>query len=377
MASQGRGEIKQLDRNKWLVRASRSIDGVRRTKSKTVHGTKRQAKAILTKLLAELDAGTASYASNMAFQEYFTRWRAESLALRVTARTAAGYADAAKLYLLPELGQVQLAKITHNRIQRLYNELTSAGYAPATVRYVHAVLSSSLNDAVRQGLLQSSPAANVSLPRRDTRKKQKAMTIQELQRFLAASVTSKHHVLYSLLAETGMRPGEAFGLTWNHISFDDKIVVVDQSVSVDQAGQPIVKSTKSGNTRRISIGSKLVSLLREQQASVSHLPNPMNLVFPRIDGTPIYPKNFSKTDFKDTLRRAGLSTAFRLYDLRHTAATLLLALNVHPKVVSERKGHASITLTLDTYSHVIPHLDREAGDALAGALYPEENDSDA
>lgn len=370
-----RGTITRLPNGKWRLRVSRTVNGVRRTKSRTISGTKRAANAALTKMLAELDAGHVAFAPHMTFKEFFDKWLVESLRRRVSPRTERGYSDAARLYLIPEIGHLRLSAIQHDTIQRIYNRLTDTGYSPATVRYVHAVLSASLKDAVRQQLLTTNPAAHVSLPKRNTQRTFRALTVDELRRFLEASASSNHHALYALLAETGMRPGEAFALSWDHVSLTNRVLVVERSVSVDAEGSPMLKSTKSGRTRRIAFGEQLAAILRQHKAATQHVPNPLGLVFPRIDGSLIHPRNFSRNDFKRTLKRAGLPTDVRLYDLRHTSATLGLAANLHPKVVSERLGHASIQLTLDTYSHVVPHLQEEAGETLAQTIYS-NNDND-
>ncbi|MCY4355371.1 MAG: tyrosine-type recombinase/integrase [Truepera sp.] len=119
-------------------------------------------------------------------------------------------------------------------------------------------------------------------------------------------------------------------------------------------------------------------MLEHQQAQQeSGTPNVHNLLFPTADWALMYPNNFPKRDFKAVLKRAGLPEDIRLYDLRHTCASLLLQVDVHPKVVSERLGHASITLTLDTYSHVLPSMQQEASDRLERLLYEERGDGAA
>lgn len=90
------------------------------------------------------------------------------------------------------------------------------------------------------------------------------------------------------------------------------------------------------------------------------------LAFTQEDGTPLHPQSLS-TAFKRAVKTSGLP-AIRFHDLRHTHATMLLSANVHPKVVADRLGHASITITLDTYSHVLPALGREAADTIGQLL---------
>lgn len=371
------GSLIQVGRNKFRIRVDKTIGGKRVTRSRTVHGTRRAARLAITELYQDIVQGTIAYGTDPRYGHFFRNWLEETLAPRVTPKTKVDYSNAAELYILPTLADKRLSKISYSQIQRLYNGMVNRGYSPSTVRYVHAVLSGSLTDAVRQQLIPSNPAQAVSLPKLDRRREIHAMTEREAARFIAASRKSIHYALYALLLETGVRPGEAFGLTWQKTSLTERTIFIDTSVSVDSARQPTLKDTKSARGRRkISISQELATILEQHQTRTAHLPNPHNLVFPRIDGTPIYPKNFSKRDFKQTLQRAGLSPKFRLYDLRHTAATILINAGTHIKVVSERLGHASIQLTLDTYAHVHPEIEAEAGRVIAKRIFAAEDIED-
>ena len=126
--------------------------------------------------------------------------------------------------------------------------------------------------------------------------------------------------------------------------------------------------TKTPQSRRsLEIPAGLVELL--QRHEVEQQPNEYNLVFAGLNGEPLHENNISGRNYKSTLKRAGLPKTFRLYDLRHTCATLLLLAGVHPKVVAERLGHSSIRETMDTYSHVLPNMQKQASDALGAMLF--------
>jgi len=104
--------------------------------------------------------------------------------------------------------------------------------------------------------------------------------------------------------------------------------------------------------------------------------SPLGLVFPSIDGGMIHPSHWSKRDFRRVAAKARLPKGFRLYDLRHTCATLMLGNGAHPKIVAERLGHSTTKLTLDTYSHVTPTMQDAATAQLAGVVYGPASDAE-
>lgn len=184
-------------------------------------------------------------------------------------------------------------------------------------------------------------------------------------------------MIFSFALATGMRVQEYLGLQWKDISFERGTAVVQRAVIRHRAGggwhfsQP--KTSKSRRTIPLphTIFSDLKRYKIQQSESRLQLGSGWqnnDLVFPSEIGTPLNPPNITR-HFKRILRKANLRTSTRLYDLRHTTATLLLQAGVNPKVVSERLGHSTITLTLDIYSHVLPNMQREATDQLEQMIF--------
>ena len=152
-------------------------------------------------------------------------------------------------------------------------------------------------------------------------------------------------------------------------AFTGNLTVV-QALSFATYQQPVLRKPKATKSRRrVPFTDDLARELLHHTESVARVVNPLNLVFPSIDGGLIHPNNWSKKDFKAALARAGLPPTVRLYDLRHSMATLALEAGVHPKVVSERLGHSTTQLTLDTYSHVTPHMQDRASESLGRLIY--------
>ena len=191
------------------------------------------------------------------------------------------------------------------------------------------------------------------------------------------TVENRYRVLFAFLLDAGCRPSEAFGLKWSDIDFNSGRVTIQRTLqwhSKKQGGGPYFEETKTKTSRRsIPLAAGTLQQLREHKASQAEallkLGVRTDLVFATAEGGPIYRRNLLKRHFKPLLKAAKLSSSLTLYCLRHTCATLLLQAGVHPKIVSERLGHASIVLTLDTYSHVLPTMQDEATAQIERMLY--------
>jgi integrase len=198
----------------------------------------------------------------------------------------------------------------------------------------------------------------------------------EMRTFLASVHDDRNAPAYRLLATTGMRRGEALGLRWSDVDLDAPRVTINRSLSV--VDSELVWSTpKTARSRRsVSLDPETVGSLREhrrrqleERVAAGDAWDGADLVFCDQLGGPLHPDRFTRA-FRSAARRAGV-TQIRLHDLRHTWATLALQAGIHPKVVSERLGHATTGITLDIYSHVQPELDASAASTVA-QLFAEE-----
>jgi integrase len=189
-----------------------------------------------------------------------------------------------------------------------------------------------------------------------------ALTQEEATRFLDATRGRPWHTLFALLLSTGLRPSEAIALRWTDLDLaNDRLTVRRKATRVE--GKWIFEAPKTSKSRRtIDLPHGTTRLLSE------HL-HDGDLVFTNGRGDPPALRSITRHQFKPALERAGLSGSFRLYDLRHTHATLLLVAGIHPKIVSERLGHSTITITMDTYSHVLPGMQRESASKIGEMLF--------
>ncbi|MBS3982821.1 MAG: site-specific integrase [Dethiobacter sp.] len=341
---------------------------------KTV-GLSEEAARVLSK--AERDTGTFVEPGKETLAEYMDEWLNTVVKARVREVTYRDYLDRTRLYIKPALGELRLPQVTPDGIQALYSKMLESGLSPRSVRYVHAILRNALQQAVKWGKLYRNPADLVDLPRQK-KEEMKVLTPAEAARFMDAVIYSPWKAFFSLLLSSGMRPSEALGLKWPDIDFEGGKITVNRSLTRPRGAAWVLDETKTNKSRRtIPLPASVMADLREHKADQSAVKlkkkkggqyNDMGFVFTSENGEPARDNNLLKRHFKPLLKDAGLPD-IRLYDLRHTCATLLLAAGENPKVVSERLGHASISLTLDTYSHVLPDMQKAATEKLETMLF--------
>jgi integrase len=360
------------------------ITGKRKYVNQKVRTTrKKEAEQVLTAMLRKLDMGEMLIEPvRQTLQEYLEHWLETAAKPRLTRRTFNDYRSLMERYVYPTLAKKPLGKLTAVDLQNLYREMLKSkeedgkGLKARTVIYTHRVLSSALKQAVKWRMLHSNVCQYVDLPK-SVKPEMLALSQEQVETFLEASKSDRHYVFYALMLGTGLRPSEALALMWKDFNPITATLNIQRTLE-NVKGEISFKVPKTPRSRRsIKLPDNLVKLLLDHQATqiVKGV-----LIFPSIENTPLDERNVNKY-FKACLIAAGLGKAetrknkkgkektvnvspYRLYDLRHTHATLLLKAGVHPKIVSERLGHASITLTLDTYSHVLPGMQDEAANKL-------------
>jgi integrase len=360
---------------RWRVRIDMvdPVTGKRRQPQRT-YRTRREAEAGLAEWLVEVERGTAVVHSRMTVGEYMAYWLDTSARHRVRATTLESYEQKTRLYIVPALGGVPLQKLTPAQLQALYGGLLQRErpVSPRTVRYVHAIVHRALKEALNLGLVARNVSDAVSPPR-DRRPPIKAWDVPDVQRFLDIAHDDGYWPLWLIAVHTGMRRGELLGLRWSDVDLSKGLLHVRRSLIQTSAGVGFQEPKTATSRRAIALNAVCVTALREHKVRQNERRLRLgagwpdnDLVFASAVGTPID----GTTAYHRFLLLAEKAGCPRIpfHGLRHTHATILMKSGINPKVASERLGHSTIALTLQTYSHVLPQMQQEAADIFAAVL---------
>lgn len=370
------GQLIQKGENKWLTRVflGRNEKGKRQYHSRTIRGTKRDAQRYLNGVLRDIDLGIFAEPSAMTLNAYLDKWLA-TIEPKVRRGTHRGYSYALSGHVRPVLGNKQLSRIKALDIQEIYSALLAKDLTANTVLHVHGVISMALKQAVKWGILKSNPCDLVELPR-IRRKEMQALSPEQTQKFLQSLDDDDYRPLLIFAILTGMRPNEYLGLQWKDVDLSAAVVRVQRTMQRLPGGGWEYGDTKTASAKRtITLPSSLVTILAEHKRHQAEhrlkhadVYESNDLVFASFHGGPLNHEHI-RLRFRSALKKAGLPEKMRLYDLRHSCATLLLAAGENPKVVSERLGHANVSLTLNVYSHVLPTMQQAAAERLEKLVF--------
>lgn len=371
-----RGGIKKRGLDSWLVSFFKHVDekGKRKDFSATVRGTRKDAEKYLQSKLREHDLGILSDEPKMTLNEFFDRWLETHSRVRNSPRTSHGDESIYNRYFRKTIGPKKLEALKPLDIQHVYAGLLKQGLAPQTIKHGHATLRKMLNQAVRWQMIPHNPASHVETPKVE-RKERRVLSAEECKAFIVACNTMQHGLIFEFALLTGMRPEEYLATKWEDVDFQKATVKVRRALIRHKGSWTFNEPKTSRSRRTIVLPRPLVEKLvlhkqrqeiqqeRAQNIWVGH-----DLIFCGEFGVPLSIPNLTYRYFRPILVAAGLPQ-IRLYDLRHSHATLLLAADENPKIVAERLGHSTIVLTLDTYSHVLPTMQQRATDKLERMLF--------
>jgi len=361
----GEGSIKQRSDGLWEARVS--LEGGKR---RSFYGkTRREAQDKLRTALRDLDAGLDLSSDRQTVAQFLDKWLSASVKPSVKVKTYEGYESIVRIRVTPRIGRTHLAKLTALDLQALYTELANAGLSARSVHHTHRVLHRAFVQAVRWNLIARNPCDGAQGPRA-TRSEMMVWTPEEADAFLISTRQHPAHALYMLALTTGMRQGELLGLKWGDVDLSAGTLAVRRSLQRQRVAGLVFEEPKTARSRRsIRLCQRAIVALRahhdrqafDRRAAGSEW-KARDLVFCHANGEPLDP-SYQTTIFKKAVEAAGVP-AIRFHDMRHTAATILLSRGVHVKLVSEMLGHATIVLTLDTYSHLIPAMHGDAAAAM-------------
>ena len=362
-----RGSIIKRHKSSYTIVLNLGVDpqGKRRQQWLSVKGTKKEAEKRLSELLHQLDTGTFMRPSKTTLAEYLERWLTDYARPNLSPRGFERYAGIISKHLIPDMGAIRLTQLRPEHLQKLYAVKLNSGLSARTVRYIHVVIHKALQTAIKWGLVSRNVADGVDVPHA-RRSEMQTWGEDEIARFLEAAKTTPYYALFYLALFTGMRRSELLGLKWNDVDLLLGEVSVTRSLHHLRDGSYIFTEPKSAKSRRtIALPPSAILTLREhhekQKLERVMLGIPLtgdDLVFSALEGKPLRPNTITRA-WAILAARCGVKV-IRLHDARHTHASLMLKQGIHPKIVQERLGHATIAITLDTYSHVAPGLQEAA-----------------
>jgi integrase len=326
--------------------------------------TRREVQLRLVKAQNDTQSGLTVVGEKQTVAQFLDRWLTESVKATVRPRTYSSYSDLVRLHIKPVLGKTSIARLTPQQIQGLLNAKLQAGLSTSTVKYIHAVLRRALGQAYRWGIVARNAAALVDPPR-VRHEEVSIMDPAQARAFLDAISGHRLEALYSVALAVGLRQGEALGLRWDDVNLESGQLEVRKQLQRLDSQYRLVEPKTNKSRRTLDLPGFAVDSLRqhrvhqiEERLAAGGDWEEWGLVFTTRRGTPLDAKNVTHR-FQEFLARNNLPR-MRFHDLRHACASLLLAQGEQARVVMEILGHSQISMTMNTYSHVIPALRREA-----------------
>lgn len=422
MARRGRGEggISRRRDGRWVARVDLGWEGGRRRRKAVYGRTRREAADKLTTLLRSAKSGHVVLDERETVAQFLVRWLDHKRA-RLRSRAWQTYEQSVRIHLMPGIGKVPLTKLTPAHLDAWFRQHQESGASARNIRYARTVLRAALSQAQKWRLVTDNVASLVEVPRHQP-KEIHPLTPDQARALLGAAADHRRlNGLVSVATALGLRLGEALGLRWADVDLNASILRVRQSLERsggDSAARRsliakrrelkarIAAAPARSNSRRelraqlealhaewrkvrttlrtaepksvrsrrtVRMPSVVVSALRshrtrqlEDRMAAGIEWTDSGLVFTSPIGTALDPRNVTR-EFRGLLESASLP-AIRFHDLRHTAATLLLAQGVDPRTIMETLGHSQISLTMNTYSHVLPALQANAAARMDAVL---------
>lgn len=337
--------------NSWSYRYSRTVKGerqyIRRTGYPSYDAAEKAYQAEMDRLKRN-PIDTEDY----TLEEWIERWYVDHASLRVAETTLAKYRSGIEK-IIEAIGSVPLAKLNIHHIQPMIAEWARS-HKPATVHSMFEPLRASLNDAVKLSVINYNPCAAVTLPRRKTPPKA-TLTSRQVSDMLDEAKGANYYIPLLLAVMCGLRRGEICALRWSDVDFEHGFLSVRKARVRRMDGVVVEKDAKSdASTRVVDIPPDLLAELKDTKEKQT----PQSEYACALKGEPLKPDYITRAVSR-LVARMGYEK-MSVHGQRHTHASIMLSLGVHPKIVQERLGHKKISTTLDTYSHVLPSMQRES-----------------
>jgi integrase len=371
----GEGSIFQRSDGRWCCQLDLGWLNGRRARKYIYGPTAAEVQQALLKARSDHSQGLPVAPGRQTVEQFLRDWLENSVKPSVRATTYRSYEQTVRNHLIPELGRLSLSKLEPQEIRAMLNrKLANGGLSARSVAYLRVVLRAGLNQARKWNLVARNVAELVEPPRCE-RFRIEPLTPDQARTLLDAATGDRLEALYAVALACGLRMGEILGLRWQCINLEHGRLVVSQALQRQKGRGLVLAETKTDRSRRtVGIPARLVTALRshrvrqlEERLAAGSRWQDKGFVFASTIGTALEPRNLHRA-FKRMLKHAGLPD-IRFHDLRHSAASLMLAQDVPLRVVMEVLGHSSISLTANTYSHVMPSLVEDATGKVANLLF--------
>lgn len=359
---------------RWRLQATAppDPDGKRLRLSRTVDGTRADAREALQRFVVETGAGLHGGATTTV-GSLLDQFLATSTAAPTT---LADWESVTRQHLKPSLGDLELWRLTARHCDQLYARMTARGLGPSRVRCAHVVLHRAIAQAVRWGWLARNPVSAATRPA-VPRVPISPPPIEQVRSLLAAAADTDAALAcwLQIAVATGARRGEICGLRWSDIDLDDSSVRIQRSVSATRKVGLTIKTTKTGNVRLVSLTTQAVAALREHLRTNDLARDGDAFVFSSdADGARPWRPDLVTRRWERLRKKAHVAERIRIHDLRHFVATELLGAGIDARTVANRLGHARTSTTLDIYWAWVPARDRDAAAHLGGLLGVDPSD---
>ena len=345
--------------------------GKRRLKTLPQGITKNDARKILQEILEQVEHGTYLPEKKIPpFSEVADLWL-EHKKLNLREHTYDSYECHVRKNLKPFFGDTRITRINYDSIIKFITSENKRGASVYHLKKSLVLLNGLMKHAVRQRLIDSNPVPDVEKPKGHSRYKASGemdiLRPDEIRRFLDKAGELRYHTLFMLTIMSGARQGELLALMWSDVDWYNSQLFIRKTFQHGRFYDPKSATSK----RKIDLGATILQQLKKWKLACP--PSKLDLIFPSDAGTPINKNNMIQRHFEPALRRAGLRR-IRFHDLRHTYASLLIDQGEHPKYIQSQMGHSSITVTMDTYGHLMNNVNRESANRLDLAVFEKNGD---
>lgn len=343
------------------------LTGKRIRAYKNVKSSKKEARSVMHRMITEMEQGIIAKKTNKNVGQWMDEWLSSYMP-NIEETTRIGYKTKIRCYIKPAIGDILIQSLRAEHVQRMINDMIAKGLSPKNIRDTYNNINAAMKLAVKIRLVPYNPCEGVSLPKR---KKYKAdvYTPEMMNKLLDTTKGTDMYIPLLILTTVGLRRGELLALRWEDIDFDNNILRVRRNMVHGENGY-IIKAPKSeAGIRDIHLGDDVIKELAEAKEEYmcdmeAYGPGFQDLGFivHQNDGSPLHPDSITRKWIR-FLDRNNLPR-IRLHDLRHSNATALIQAGVNPRVVQQRLGHSDVNITLNTYTHVLPEMDKDAASKL-------------